>query len=109
MLSIKNSLLSKTNQMWKFYLFNFFLVLSVVLLYFGFYYIEDTKFGVSLILLSLFVGLFGFAFSSFSIRCPSCRLRWMYWAVKTKNNNGWLSWLLNVKKCPKCNFGEVNK
>ena len=35
------------------------------------------------------------------IRCPSCSLRWTWWALKTQPFMRWLFWLQEFTTCPK--------
>ena len=41
----------------------------------------------------------------YSVRCPKCDLRWVYWAVKTQAHTQWLHWLYEFEECPKCHHG----
>lgn len=42
--------------------------------------------------------------ASLSIRCPQCKLSFVWYALTHKSIGGWLSWLLEVKVCPQCKF-----
>lgn len=38
----------------------------------------------------------------FAIRCPKCRMRWVWTAMRTRPSNEWFAWLLTRSDCPGC-------
>jgi hypothetical protein len=38
------------------------------------------------------------------IRCPSCSLRWMWWALRSKHYSRWFFWLQEFNECPRCGY-----
>jgi hypothetical protein len=40
----------------------------------------------------------------YSIRCPSCSLRWTWWSLRTQPFTRWLFWLQEFNTCPKCSL-----
>jgi hypothetical protein len=49
-------------------------------------------------------GLLLFAYSIFSVSCPSCGLALVGYSMSKQPHNLWHNWLLNLKSCPKCGF-----
>ncbi len=46
-------------------------------------------------------------FATFTaVRCPRCRDRWVWRAVRTRDANAWLPWLLVLRACPICGGGS---
>jgi len=97
------SKIQQTNQAWK-------LGLSVVGVIIGgagmFYGIYVMKEGGNV---PVYIDLAGLAtifltslFAVFSIRCPNCKLKWIWYAVSKKQAGEWLPWLLSFQSCPCC-------
>jgi len=42
--------------------------------------------------------------ASLSIRCPKCGLSLVWHGLSQEKIGEWLSWLLNVRVCPRCGF-----
>jgi hypothetical protein len=57
-------------------------------------------------LLATASGLIIFICFCLTIRCPSCKLKLVFYALTNKKSNIWLSWLLDLKVCPKCGFAN---
>lgn len=38
------------------------------------------------------------------VRCPSCGISLVWFAISQKTANSWLAWLLHESTCPKCGF-----
>ncbi|WP_288841245.1 hypothetical protein [uncultured Deefgea sp.] len=51
-------------------------------------------------------GLIVFISFCFSIRCPSCKSKLVFYALSNKKFNLWMSWLFDLKVCPKCGFSN---
>lgn len=45
---------------------------------------------------------------SYLIRCPRCNQRWVWHAVRHKDQGVWLIWLLSFSKCENCGYPGVN-
>lgn len=41
-----------------------------------------------------------------SIRCPRCRVRWVWMAWTDESLSGWHAWLVSLEICPVCQFPE---
>ena len=71
-----------------------------------FYGIKQTTAGtgttVELILYSLVAEIVIATFACISIRCPECKLKWVWHAVSKKDANQWVPWLLSFEECPQC-------
>ena len=52
----------------------------------------------------LFVGV-GIAVA-ITIRCPKCRTRWFFYALRSQPVGQWLFWLKSFSTCPKCGFSR---
>ena len=50
-----------------------------------------------------FLALVGF---TLSIRCPSCSLSLAWYALSKQSHGAWLTWLLEVKVCPRCGYSH---
>jgi len=57
---------------------------------------------VDLILCSIVAEILIGIFACLSIRCPECKLKWVWYAVIKKDVNQWVPWLLSFEKCPQC-------
>jgi hypothetical protein len=51
--------------------------------------------GIALGIAALVVGLL-------LLRCPSCGLSLMWYALRKQSYTAWLGWLLDVRACPRC-------
>jgi len=45
-------------------------------------------------------------FAAGSIRCPACRLALVWHAMQEQPVSRWLSWLLRVQSCPRCDSSQ---
>jgi hypothetical protein len=92
-------IVSKTGQLWKFYL----AFIVVGLCAFGPKLVArwfEVPFGVQIV--SPFVALGAFALACFSIRCPECRANWLWDAVSSRDFRRWLEWFWTLEECPSC-------
>lgn len=55
-------------------------------------------------LVGTLLGFLTLVISVLAVRCPSCGVSLVWFAVSQKTVSGWLSWLLNESTCPKCGF-----
>lgn len=65
---------------------------------------EGSNLPVFIDLISVAAGILIGIFACTSIRCPECRLKWVWHAVSKKDVNQWIPWLLSFEKCPRCEF-----
>lgn len=101
-----DSIIKRTNQLWKFLVGFVILLASFGLMLHGFLSIESMEAGTFAV---LFLTAIFFAFTSFvwqvlAIRCPSCGAHWFWISVKSQNQANWLIWLLKQRECPKCQY-----
>ena len=92
-------IVSKTGQLWKFYLA--FIVLGLCA--FGPKLVArwfEVPFWV--VIVAPFAGLGAFALACFSIRCPKCGANWLWDAVSGKDHRKWLEWFWTLEECPSC-------
>ena len=40
-----------------------------------------------------------------AIRCPTCKVRLLWKAVREQSYQNWHGWLMNLKRCPACGSG----
>ena len=94
-----------SRQRWKLWLFG--VAVGVIALGFLTSTVIGRKLNVEPALVNLvctFLGLLTLIAASLLIRCPSCRLSLVWYGVSKQPHQTWLSWLLDVQACPKCNF-----
>ena len=97
--------------MWKFYLF-FMLFPLVGLALIGLTLKgiaeDDVNLSILLILVGNGLSISGFVLGVIIVRCPKCRARLLWKAVKEHSYQEWLGWLMALTKCPVCqNSTEV--
>lgn len=44
----------------------------------------------------------GYLLAAKAVKCPSCDLRLLPWAMSNRPVNDWLQWLYRVHECPRC-------
>jgi peptidoglycan/LPS O-acetylase OafA/YrhL len=99
----KDSILYRTNQAWKFNVPQIGFLL--ILLLFGLAFLYSTKewqhpaYITSVGILSVISLLV-----PYTIRCPSCKTRWWWEALKQPLFSKALTALVSQKACPKCGF-----
>ena len=59
--------------------------------------------------LGAFLGMSGFIWAIFSIKCPKCKLKLLYFAIQKQKLGSWLTWLLELKECPQCIVARANE
>lgn len=59
---------------------------------------------VSITLAGIALGVVALLGVSLSIRCPRCGLSLAWYALSKQSHSAWLSWLLDVQTCPRCDF-----
>lgn len=98
------SLLKRTNQLWKLYLFVAIMAVGAGTTLFQslLYRFLDKELITYLVIggMLLMVGVFAWAFSS--ITCPNCRLKLFWHSISEEGLGKWFIWLINLEKCPQC-------
>ena len=91
------------SQKWKLWLSACLLLAAAACLFF------PAALGRSLGAESILVNLAGVALgiatlvvASLLVRCRSCGLSLMWYALRKQSHSAWLAWLLDVRACPKC-------
>jgi hypothetical protein len=54
-------------------------------------------------------GMGGFLAAIFSIKCPNCKLKLFYFAIRNQKLNSWLTWLIELEECPQCIEAGANQ
>jgi hypothetical protein len=103
------SLLQRTNQLWKIYVFGGALALGcAATLLQGFLYEplgKELAMKIGVAGMALIIGSFFWA--GLNIRCPQCQLKIFYYALKHKGFLAWFAWLLQEEDCPQCGPAEA--
>jgi hypothetical protein len=104
------SKIRKSKQEWKLYSSFIGFVIAGGVMFYG---IKQTTAGtettIDLILYSLVAEIIIGVFACGSIRCPECKLKWVWHAVSKKDSNQWVSWLLSFEECPQCAAGAKKR
>ncbi len=45
----------------------------------------------------------------YSIKCPNCGLKWVWWSISKQHFTRWLPWLHEFDHCPKCSHSVSSK
>ena len=69
----------------------------------------DARTRVGLLVSATFLGLAAFAVPCLLLRCPRCRARLFWQAVRTQRSSGWLAWLLSLTCCPSCSYAPADE
>lgn len=51
------------------------------------------------------VGLLSGIWACLAIRCPRCKARLLWKAMREQSLQNWYFWLTNLKRCPACGSG----
>lgn len=103
-----NSFVKRSGQTWKFWVF-------LILLFIGFVLILpaltssrrlDDDIAIVLLLAGLALHIGNMVWLAIAIRCPKCRASLGWHAIRRRDANTWLFWLLQSEKCPACGFCE---
>ena len=97
--------------MWKFYLsFIACPVVGVALVFLALKGMAGGNADVSafLILFGLGLALFGFVFGVLNVKCPKCKTRLLWKAIREKSSQNWFFWLMSLESCPICKNGSVS-
>jgi len=98
------TLLKRTDQLWKLYVFVALMALGAgVTLFQGFLYRVMDKETITYLVIGgmlLVTGVFAWAYSS--IICPACKLKLLWYSITKEGLGTWFTWLINLEKCPQC-------
>ena len=105
------TLLQRSDQTWKIYLFMALFVLgSLATLLQGFLYPSlGRELAMQIALGGIFMIVGSFIWAGQSVACPKCALKLFYHAFRHQGFFRWFSWLLEQETCPKCGYGEVQR
>jgi hypothetical protein len=104
MSALRSGIISRTGQMWKLGVGFAVLMASGA----GMMYAQSQIHAVSpgqfffLMMGSVAVGMLAMAFACLFVRCPNCRARWVWTAMRHQKADVWTTWLLTLKSCPTC-------
>jgi hypothetical protein len=98
------SLLERTNQLWKLYVFGAAMALGVGLTLFQSVIAaqigKEHTTSIALSGMALLAGCL--AWTAAFITCPNCKLK-LFWHALTKEGLwSWFDWLINQEECPQC-------
>jgi hypothetical protein len=95
--------IKETNQSWKLVLSLLGLLIGGAGMLYGIHVMkEGGNLSVCIDLASLVTMFLTSLFAVISIRCPNCKLKWVWYAVSTKEVGEWLPWLISFQSCPCC-------
>jgi hypothetical protein len=106
----RNSVISRTGQTWKVCVaFAAMLVAGGGMVYaqWRIHSLSAEQFLLTM-LGSVALAFTGLAFAFLFVRCPRCRARWFWMAVRTQPSATWLTWLTTLPRCPTCAHGEAS-
>lgn len=102
------TLLQRSNQQWKIWLFGAMLVLgSAASLLQGFLYEplgRELAMQIAVAGMGLVVG--SFLWAGLNVKCPKCELKIFYHAIRKEGFFSWFAWLLQVETCPQCGYTD---
>lgn len=103
------TLLQRTDQSWKIYLFmGLFVLGSLATLLQGFFYAPlGRELAMQIAIGGIFLIVGSFVWTGQNLTCPKCHLKLFYHAFRQQGFFRWFSWLLEQERCPKCGFGEA--
>jgi phage FluMu protein Com len=55
-----------------------------------------------LVIFCLTLAASGFTWGVLTIKCPKCKARLLWNAVKDQSHQNWFLWFVSFEKCPKC-------
>lgn len=95
------ALLTVSGQLWKVWLFVALEVLS------GFWLLRSVtadEIDHPQILIATAFVLGSFAWFTWSVKCPNCRLKIIWSGVRRNNVSNWLSDIIEMERCPRCGW-----
>ena len=95
----RDSVLRKTGQMWKWHLSLLVMVCAGAGILAG-----PILGNYHLVLAATFVGSVALLFACVAIRCPTCKARWYWTALRTQPAGKWVRWLTRQSECPACRY-----
>ena len=102
------SYVKSTGQMWKFYLFfGSFPALGLASVFLALNGVtgvtpEDANLFAFLVIFGLSLALSGFVLGVLTVKCPKCKARLLWKAVKEQSSQNWFFWLMGLETCPMC-------
>src|SRR5712691_7571531 len=100
----QTSFLELTGQATKFLAgIGLFITLGVLLVWM-FLYAELTDYFAFMFLSTVVAAFMVGLWLCFAIRCPRCKARVVWIAIREHAIGKWLFWLLALRTCPRCNF-----
>lgn len=105
------TLLQRTNQTWKIYLFmGLFVLGSIATLLQGFLYASlGRELAMQLALGGVVLIVGSIVWTVQNVTCPKCRHKLFFHAFRTQGFFVWFSWMLLLEQCPKCGYGAAPK
>ena len=100
------SLLERSNQRWKIYLFIALMAVGAgVTLFQGFLYTPLGKeLTTQLVVGGMVLIAATFYWAGQNIVCPQCGLKLLYYSITKVGLGSWYVWLLSEEKCPDCGY-----
>ncbi|HET6332844.1 MAG TPA: hypothetical protein VFG30_06500 [Polyangiales bacterium] len=99
----QRSVIGRTGQSWKLGAGLLLMVFGFAVMILGLQRLEAPN-GFAITLSGIGAGLGAAALACLAIRCPSCRMRWLWAAVKNEEQLQWVNWLRAQRACPRCGY-----
>lgn len=98
------SLLERSGQVWKIWLFGAMLVLGSAASLLQGFMVEPLGREMAMRAAVAGMGLVAgsFLWAGFAVRCPKCDLKLFWHALRKEGFFSWFAWLLQVEDCPHC-------
>jgi len=96
-----HSIVTKSGQLWKFWLGLSGVMIGGLSMMIGLVILKH-EIGIILLLSGSVIAVMSFVFECMAIRCPGCKSRWLWTAIKSQDSSNWLWWLFSQTECPTC-------
>lgn len=98
------SVLQRTDQLWKLYVFALAMALGAGLTLFQsfLYKLLEKETITALVIGGMLLVIGAFAWAYTSISCPNCKLKLFWYSITKVGLGTWFTWLINLEKCPQC-------
>lgn len=106
----ENSYLRASRQLWKLYLMSALLVVAMLIALLALAGIlgQDPEILMPVVIVSIALGIGGFIWACYSIRCPKCSAKLLWVSLNNRVEKNWLILLIGRSQCPVCRQSDTN-